>query len=72
MLDFWNGSKTFIGGAILVGGGVAGILLGFIDPVTGVTMVGNGFGIWGIGSKIERLTAKPVNLKGVIPDEKNP
>jgi len=71
MLDFLNGSKTFIGGAALVGGGAAGMAMGFIDPITGVTMIGNGFAVWGVGSKLERILQdkKPIDLKGKITDE---
>lgn len=69
MLDFLTGAKTFIGGVVLVGGGVAGMAFGLIDPITGVQMVGAGFGLWGIGSKLDRMLAKPVDLKGKIKDE---
>ena len=71
MLEFLDGAKTFIGGAILVGGGGAGMAFGIIAPVTGVQMVGAGFAIWGIGHKIEKLmkTDKPVDLKGKMTDE---
>jgi len=54
LLNFFNGFKTFIGGLILVGGGVAGMAFGVVDPATGAMLVGNGFGLWGIGGKIEK------------------
>jgi hypothetical protein len=68
MLDFLSGAKTFIGGAVLVGGGLAGMLLGVVDPVSGITLIGNGFAVWGIGGKLERLVQsdKPVDLKGKL------
>jgi len=71
MLEFLDGAKTLIGGAVLVGGGAAGMALGVVDPVTGITLVGNGFAVWGIGGKIEKLikAEKPVDLKGKIKDE---
>lgn len=71
MLEFWSGAKTFIGGAILVGGGGAGMAFGVIDPLTGIQMIGAGFAVWGIGHKIEKLmkSEKPVELKGKITHE---
>lgn len=54
-LDFLDGMKTFIGGLILVAGGAAGMGFGLIDPATGVTLIGNGFAVWGIGGKVEKL-----------------
>lgn len=67
MLDFLSGAKTFIGGAVLVGGGTAGMLFGVIGPGTAVMLIGNGFAVWGVGGKLEKLiaTQKPVNLKGM-------
>jgi hypothetical protein len=55
MLDFLSGMKTFIGGLVLVGGGAAGMAFGVVDPATAVLLIGNGFGVWGIGNKIERM-----------------
>jgi hypothetical protein len=71
MFEFLDGAKTFIGGAVLVGGGIVGVAFGVVDPITGVMMVGNGFAVWGIGGKIEKLiqAQKPVDLKGKITDE---
>ena len=67
MHDFLRGFKTVIGGSVLVGGGIAGMVFGVIDPVTGAMMVGNGFAVWGIGAKLERLieSQKPIDLKGM-------
>jgi len=67
MLDFLDGAKTFIAGAVLVGGGAAGMAFGIIDPVSGITLVGNGFAVWGIGAKLEKLVRqqKPIDLKGM-------
>ena len=69
--DWLDGFKTVIGGSILVGGGIAGMVFGVIDPVTGAMMVGNGFAVWGIGQKLEKIIRqqKPVDLKGKIKDE---
>lgn len=74
MLNFLDGTKTFIGGLVLVGGGVAGTVFGVVDPVTGITLVGNGFAVWGIGGKLEKLvqTEKPIDLKGFEQHEKTP
>lgn len=71
MLDFLDGAKTFIGGAVLVGGGAAGMAFGLVDPVTGITLIGNGFAVWGIGRKLEKLieSKKPIDLKGIEADE---
>lgn len=55
MLDFLSGGKTFLGGLVLIGGGVALIaLLGQTE--LGITLIGNGISVWGIGHKIEKLT----------------
>lgn len=72
MPEFLTGMKTFIGGAIFVGGGAAGMAFGVVDPLTGIQMIGAGFAVWGIGAKLERLiqAQKPVDLKGKITDEK--
>lgn len=55
MLDFLDGAKTFIGGLVLVGGGAAGMVFGVVDPATGAMLIGNGFAVWGIGGKAEKL-----------------
>ena len=54
-LGFLDGLKSFIGGAVLVGGGVAGMVFGVIDPGTAAMLIGNGFGVWGIAGKIEKV-----------------
>jgi hypothetical protein len=54
-LNFAKGFKTFIGGAVLVAGGAAGIAFGFVDPMTGVGMIGTGFSVWGIGGKAQDI-----------------
>jgi hypothetical protein len=71
MPEFLRGMKTIIGGAVLVGGGAAGMVFGVVDPYTGIMLIGNGFAVWGIGAKLERLiiAQKPVDLKGKITDE---
>ena len=56
-LNFAKGFKTFIGGAVLVAGGAAGIAFGLIDPMTGVGMIGTGFSVWGLGGKAQDLTS---------------
>lgn len=67
MLDFLDGSKTFLGGLILIGGAAAGMAFGIVDPMTGITLVGQGLAVWGIGHKIEKLmkSEKPIDVKGV-------
>ena len=76
MLNFLNGMKTFVGGAILIGGGAAGMYFGVVDPVTGVTMIGSGFTAWGIGSKLEKIvqsSKQPTfGTPGTVPIEKEP
>lgn len=54
-LNFFSGAKTFLAGLGLVGAGVAGMAFGVIDPGTGAMLVGNGFAVWGIGHKLERM-----------------
>lgn len=55
-LNFAKGLKTFIGGAVLVGGGAAGLAFGLVDPMTGVMMIGSGFSVWGIGGKAQDIS----------------
>lgn len=54
-LNFFSGAKTFLAGLGLIGAGVAGMAFGVIDPGTGSMLVGNGFAVWGIGHKLERM-----------------
>lgn len=54
-LDFGKGFKTFAGGLVLIGGGAAGMVFGVIDPGTGVMLIGNGLGLWGIGGKAQNI-----------------
>jgi len=61
LLNFLDGAKTFIGGLVLVGGGIAGMVFGVIDPATGAMLIGNGFGLWGIGGKAEKLLKEMQN-----------
>ncbi len=63
-MEFLDGAKTFLGGLVLIGGGIAGMVFGVIDPVTGVGFVGSGLSVWGIGHKLEKLTQaqKDVNF----------
>lgn len=56
MLEFLDGAKTFLSGAVLIGAGVAGMVFGVVDPSTGIMLVGNGLGVWGLGHKLEKLT----------------
>lgn len=66
-MDVLEGFKTVGGGLILIAAGAAGMAFGLVDPITGLTIVGNGLAVWGVGAKIQRLIDKPVpNLEGKL------
>jgi len=64
-LNFFDGAKTFLGGLVLVGGGIAGVAFGLIDPMTGITLAGTGLSVWGLGGKANKIV-KAINA-GKVP-----
>ncbi len=68
VLNFMSGAKTFLGGLVLVAGGIAGMVFGVVDPGTGAMLIGNGVGLWGIGGKMQKMVDAAKDKAIVFPD----
>lgn len=57
-LGFAKGFKTFAGGAVLIGGGAAGMFFGVVDAGTAIGLIGTGLSVWGLGGKAQDISSK--------------
>ncbi len=63
---WWQGKKTILGGALVMVAAVAGVWYGKLDPTVGLTLLGVGLSIAGMGAKFNRHQAELlIALQGV-------
>ena len=58
LLGWFKGKKTILGGVLVIGGAVAGVWYGKLDPASALTVAGVGLSIAGYGSKANRHQAE--------------